>query len=315
MNESRSNDKKPKKLLRNQNSRCITTMTGITKKCHDHQTRRSCCFLFLLLLLLLLLLIQPFCCSANNDHPSNNIYSDDDDFHNPYNNKKKKDTTTNNNKKKNPKNQIKQNNKMIQQIIKASNQSDHYGVLGIHNIEITILPEPITISFIQPTYLIQQYLIQPIQQLFFKQHNDNNTIKTNKNSTNTFANQNPFFTITIPSIKLFPTSMNTIKKAYRTRAKYVHPDKNIDPNNNPDDTVIAFRLLDESTNFLLNPSLRQQYDKKIQQQRIQSIQSVQQKIQQTIRTSIQSTLRCIHTIRTLLGPFAFPVTVLGVLVF
>ena len=102
--------------------------------------------------------------------------------------------------------------------------------------------------------------------------------------------------------------MKDIRKAYRTRAMAVHPDKNKDGR-----AQEAFILVEESASTLSDNHLRQEYDKQLQLSRREKRQS-QMQLVSGVLNSVQSTIAGIwKATRVLLGPFATPVIILGLL--
>lgn len=68
--------------------------------------------------------------------------------------------------------------------------------------------------------------------------------------------------INIGPLKFCSVSAADVKRAYRTIAKFVHPDKNRDGR-----AVQAFDALEKSASLLMDPLKRREYDSKLQRQR------------------------------------------------
>ena len=102
--------------------------------------------------------------------------------------------------------------------------------------------------------------------------------------------------------------MKDIRKAYRNRAMAVHPDKNKDGR-----AQEAFILVEESASILSDNFLRQQYDKQHQLARKEKLQS-QMALVSGVLNSVKGTVGGIlKAMRVVLGPFATPVIILGLL--
>ena len=116
------------------------------------------------------------------------------------------------------------------------------------------------------------------------------------------------FSFTIPGVTLKETSMKDIRKAYRNRAMAVHPDKNKDGR-----AQEAFIIVEESASILSDNSLRQKYDEEQRSFRLERRQG-QMALVNGALLSVQDTLfGVLKAIQMVLGPFATPVIILGLL--
>lgn len=116
------------------------------------------------------------------------------------------------------------------------------------------------------------------------------------------------FSFKIPGITLKETTMKDIRKAYRTRAMAVHPDKNKDGR-----AQEAFIVVEESASILSDSKLREQYDEAHRLTTIERRHS-QMAFVRGFLSSIQDTIKGLLTaLKIVLGPFATPVIILGLL--
>lgn len=137
-------------------------------------------------------------------------------------------------------------------------------------------------------------------------------LKSQGNHYQVLGLRTPFFkALVLPDgwkvgpFQLWQITPSQIKKAYRTMAKRVHPDKNRDGR-----AAHAFRLVEESATQLLNDDFRLQYNEELKQRREQQIATIQKHLQQTIHR-ITSTAKLIFTfIKTIFGPFTIPILIL-----
>lgn len=102
-------------------------------------------------------------------------------------------------------------------------------------------------------------------------------------------------------VKFCSTSPGDIKKAYRTIAKTVHPDKNRDGRANE-----AFDAIERSAAILMDKDKKRAYDLKLARKRKVAVE----KAFVTVKTAFVSLKRTIK----LLGPFATPVLILVALI-
>jgi curved DNA-binding protein CbpA len=113
----------------------------------------------------------------------------------------------------------------------------------------------------------------------------------------------------IPGFNLFHISPNAIRKAYRARAIAVHPDKNRDGRANE-----AFIAVEASASILADEKLRGDYDEKQRLARIQRRKANSKMVGDALEAGIGAMRRAIHVFQSVLGPFAFPVFILGALI-
>lgn len=113
----------------------------------------------------------------------------------------------------------------------------------------------------------------------------------------------------IPGISLFHISQQKIRRAYRALALTVHPDKNRDGR-----AEEAFIEVENVASILSDERSRTEYDKIAQAAR----QERNDEIRKVVGSSLSRTFRIVHrgvsVFRTVLGPFAFPVLILGSLI-
>ena len=99
-----------------------------------------------------------------------------------------------------------------------------------------------------------------------------------------------------------------IKRAYRSRAMATHPDKNRDGRANE-----AFFAVEHSASILSNPKQRKEYDTERRLLR----QAQQERIRGTAKIAVDAALgscqKAFGVFKAVLGPFAFPVMILGAL--
>ena len=114
---------------------------------------------------------------------------------------------------------------------------------------------------------------------------------------------------TIPGFKLFHISPSKIKKAYRNRGKMTHPDKNRDGHANE-----AFIAVENSASLLSDEKLREEYDKQLRQLHIQQRQKASRIAAEIRDTGVGAIMKTTRLFRSVLGPFALPVFILGALI-
>lgn len=107
--------------------------------------------------------------------------------------------------------------------------------------------------------------------------------------------------IKLGPLRICNVSQGDIKRAYRTAAKVVHPDKNRDGR-----APEAFRALEKSAEVLMDSKLKKEYDAILMRQRKEMMDRWGAGIKNTIRTT--------YKIFKLLGPFATPITILLALI-
>lgn len=115
--------------------------------------------------------------------------------------------------------------------------------------------------------------------------------------------------ITIPGFKLFHISPNKIRRAYRCRAMAVHPDKNRDGRANE-----AFIAVENSASILSDEKLREEYDEKLRAVRLQQKQKVVKMGRNMVNSALGAVRKSVKIFCSVLGPFAWPVFILGVLI-
>lgn len=113
----------------------------------------------------------------------------------------------------------------------------------------------------------------------------------------------------LPEVRLLHASSKDIKKAYRKLSVLVHPDRNRDGRANE-----AFIALENSASILSDEQLRNEYDDVIRNRREQRKEQATRAVAQTANALWQTMSRAVAVFRTVLGPFAFPVAVLGSLI-
>jgi DnaJ domain len=115
--------------------------------------------------------------------------------------------------------------------------------------------------------------------------------------------------VRLPGLRLLHASSKDVKKAYRKLSVLVHPDRNRDGRANE-----AFIALEKSASILSDDALRNEYDEGIRRGREQRQKQATRAVTQTANALWQTTSRAVAVFRTVLGPFAFPVAVLGSLI-
>lgn len=97
------------------------------------------------------------------------------------------------------------------------------------------------------------------------------------------------------------TTAGEVKRAYRTMAKVVHPDKNIDGRAGE-----AFNALEKSAALLMDPEKKKWYDSMLNRQRADAFDKG--------IVFLKNVLYSIRTIFKMLGPFATPIAILLALI-
>lgn len=115
--------------------------------------------------------------------------------------------------------------------------------------------------------------------------------------------------LTIPAIKLFRIPAKKIRKAYRKLSLAVHPDRNRDGRAHE-----AFLALEESASILSDEKQRAAVDKEIRRKRQRMKQEALQRAHGAMNASVKLTSRTIGIVRSVLGPFAVPVSIIGALI-
>lgn len=116
-------------------------------------------------------------------------------------------------------------------------------------------------------------------------------------------------TLNIPEIRLFHTSNKQIKKAYREKAKTVHPDKSTDGR-----AVEAFLAVENAASILLDEAARAKYDQQVLQRRHARRAKVRGVVGSGLERSLRVASRVFGTAKMFLGPCAFPFFILALLV-
>ena len=105
---------------------------------------------------------------------------------------------------------------------------------------------------------------------------------------------------------MFRLSQGDLRKAYRSMAKRVHPDKNSDGR-----AVEAFRHLEESAVFLLDDSLRHEYDQQLAAERNSRKQHRRQFVSDSFHVIYRSTRLLSQFVYRLVRPISTPIAILG----
>lgn len=153
---------------------------------------------------------------------------------------------------------------IVRRVLQAAERGDHYGTLGIRNMELQI-----------PSI----------------------SIKLGR------------WIRTFPAISLFRVSGKAIRKAYRNMALVVHPDKNRDGR-----AVQAFVAVENAASILVDETTRVAYDSERLLLRKQRTQAVRRMVGSSASRVVTATKRSIWVFRKVLGPFAFPVAIIGILI-
>lgn len=158
----------------------------------------------------------------------------------------------------------KKDGKIVRRVLKAAERGDHYGTLGIRNVEFQI-----------PSL----------------------TLKLGK------------WIWTFPTFSLFRVSNKTIRRAYRNMALLVHPDKNRDGR-----AVQAFVAVENAASILGDERMRGDYDAGRLLLRKQRAQAARIMVGNSAARVMKATNRSVSVFRKVLGPFAFPVAIIGILI-
>lgn len=116
------------------------------------------------------------------------------------------------------------------------------------------------------------------------------------------------FTLRIPGFSLLRVSTRQIKRAYRNMARAIHPDKNRDGR-----AVEAFHAVENAAATLLDPGARKKYDEMARARRLRLREERMRILYDITGTAIGITTRFVTVFRRVLGPFAFPITIIGAL--
>lgn len=147
---------------------------------------------------------------------------------------------------------------VVAKTLKASGKGNHYGVLGLFNMEVTVGPLRI---------LGDRFKLGPYT--------------------------------------LFRIDGKKIRRAYRTKAMSVHPDKNRDGR-----AQEAFVAVEASASLLLDAQQRQSYDEEVRLARKQQRDNVMRIVHQVISTVRLNISRVVWIFRRILGPFATPIFII-----
>ena len=114
----------------------------------------------------------------------------------------------------------------------------------------------------------------------------------------------------IPEIVIGPrNSPAQIKRAYRERAKAVHPDKSRDGR-----AVEAFHAIENAASILLDETARAEYDAAVRERRRARRARVSRAVRQWVGQGFRVGIRVVGFVKNCLGPFAVPVFILAVLI-
>lgn len=100
-----------------------------------------------------------------------------------------------------------------------------------------------------------------------------------------------------------------VKRAYRERAKALHPDKNSAPNASE-----AFRMLEDSLAILYDEEEKAIYDQQIEFKKAQRRETIRSALLSVKRKSMQVISPVLVIFNTFIRPFATPLIVIGVLI-
>ena len=114
---------------------------------------------------------------------------------------------------------------------------------------------------------------------------------------------------TVPVFSLFHVSPKAIRKAYRSQALSVHPDKNREGR-----AEEAFMAVEHAASILSNETLRAEYDDQLRAARETRNSEARQLVVNAFQRTSSVVNRVITVFRKVLGPFAFPVVILGTLI-
>ena len=113
----------------------------------------------------------------------------------------------------------------------------------------------------------------------------------------------------LPTFTLFRISNKAIRRAYRNMALLVHPDKNRDGR-----AVQAFVAVENAASILGDEETRDQYDAERLLLRMERIKAAKLVIGTSASRLMIATNRSVSVFRNVLGPFAFPVAIIGILI-
>jgi DnaJ domain len=119
-----------------------------------------------------------------------------------------------------------------------------------------------------------------------------------------------YATINIPELRFLHVTAPMVRRAFRDRAKLVHPDKSKDSR-----AAEAFVAVENAASILLDEASRAEYDRAVVGDRRWRRDRVTGALSTGVQHSLSVTRRIFGTVKTLLGPFSVPVLILSVLVF
>jgi hypothetical protein len=112
----------------------------------------------------------------------------------------------------------------------------------------------------------------------------------------------------IPGFALFHISPKAIRKAYRKLAMTVHPDKNLDGR-----ATEAFIAVENSASILTDETQRIEYDDMVREIWRERRELARKKAIESVDGTLHIFGQIVQVFRRVLGPFAFPVFILGCL--
>lgn len=110
-------------------------------------------------------------------------------------------------------------------------------------------------------------------------------------------------------LKLLKVTTRDIKKAYRNRARAVHPDKNRDGR-----AEEAFDALEKSAAVLTDAELRADYDRRARVSRQKQRKKKVQFVMDSVGTGRRYVMMVVGVAQRVVGPFSTPILVLGALI-
>lgn len=158
----------------------------------------------------------------------------------------------------------KNDGRIVRRVLQAAERGDHYGTLGIRNLE---------------------FQFPPI------------SLKLGK------------WNLQLPTFTLFRILNKTIRRAYRNMALLVHPDKNRDGR-----AVQAFVAVENAASILGDEETRDKYDAERLLLRKERTKAARLMIGTSASRLVKATNRSVSVFRKVLGPFAFPVAIIGILI-
>jgi hypothetical protein len=117
------------------------------------------------------------------------------------------------------------------------------------------------------------------------------------------------FALRIPGFSLFHISTGAIRKAYRSLSRAVHPDKNRNAR-----AEEAFIAVENAATVLSEEDSRSEYDQTIWEVRRENRRKVLALAKSVVDRMFGASVRAVAILRKILGPFSFPVFLLGLLI-